>query len=211
MVAFEAMTSIQLSEYIKGKWSGPVIDASHPRPKKRIRSIDSTELPEKLTRLVNQILASEQVFDVPGLNNEPNTTLAPHTPGKMRSYHGNIDNWLPNAIVTKSTGKSRKYAEYIAGFKGQPNNLKGKAGGATGQTGYVEYTAAGWQQAIQHGRLVYNYYEDLVYFTVHYQSEWFGPDENPFVLVNWRLGLGKTDPDTVATKQAIPWALSATN
>lgn len=213
MVAFSYMTSEELANYIRTVWSDPVIGPSHPGPKRRIRSIDSTDLPEKMTRLINQILASEQVFDVPGLDptKEPNTTLAPHTPGKMRSYHGNVDNWLPSADRMKCTSKSRKYANYIEEFKGQPNNIKVKSGGNTGQTGYVEYTAAGWTQAVQHGRIVYNYYEDLVYFTVHYQTAWFGNDESPFVLINWRLGLGKSDPETQATKKAVPWALSAQN
>jgi hypothetical protein len=204
---FADMTSEQLAAYIKTKLSKtPVIAAAHAGPKAPIYAIDSTDLPEKLNGLINQILASERVFDVPSA--EPNTTLAPHTPGKMRSYHGNIDKWLPPADATAATSKSRKYADYIAEFKGQPNNLKGKAGGDTGQTGYIEYTGAGWTQAIQHGRLVYNYYEDKMFFGFHYQSSFFGEGANPFIFVNWRLGLGKTDSEgTVAKTHAHPWAL----
>jgi hypothetical protein len=205
---FADMTTEQFAGYIKTKWTAPLIKAAHLGPKLAIRGIESTVLPEKLTRLVNQIMASERVFDIP--SDEAVTTLAPHTPGKMRSYHGNIDRWLPPADASKATSKSRRYADYIAEFKGQPNNLKGKAGGDTGQTGYIEYTAAGWTQAVQHGRLVFNYYEDVMYLTPHYQTGWFGEGESPFVLVQWRMGLGLLD-DTgkAATKQAVPWALSA--
>lgn len=208
---FADMTSQQLADYIKSRWSAaPAIAASGSGPKLGIHSIDSTDLPEKLARLVNQIMASEQVFDVPGLEGEKNTTLAPKTLGKMRSYHANADRWLPRADASASTSKSRKYADYIETYKGQPNNIKQKSGGDSGQTGYIEYTAAGWVQAAQHGRLVYNYYQDIMYFTLHYQQEFFGPTFNPFVLVNWRLGLGKIDDGgTVAPKQAHPWALSA--
>lgn len=205
---FADMTTEQFAAYITSKWTAPLIPSAYSGPKLPIRGIASTDLPEKLTRLVNQIMAGESVFDVP--SDEAITSLAPHTPGKMRSYHGNINQWLPPADAKKSTSKSHRYADYIAQYKGQPNNLKGKAGGDTGQTGYIEYTAAGWTQAIQHGRLVYNYYEDMIYLTPHYQTGWFGDGENPFVLVQWRLGLGKIDDSgTVASKQAVPWALSA--
>lgn len=212
MTGFAEMTTRQMADYIKTVWSAePVIAKNGRRPRAGIRAVDSTDLPEPLNRLVNQIMASEQVFDLPGAHGEDNTTLAPKTLGKMRSYHGNIDGWLPDADASKATTKSRKYADYISEFKGQPNNLKGKSGGGTGQTGYIEYTAAGWVQAGQHGRLVYNYYEDRMFLTFHYQEEWFGKGENVFVLVNWRLGKGKSAPGVTAAQPAHVWALASVN
>ncbi|MFC6486440.1 hypothetical protein [Nitratireductor sp. GCM10026969] len=210
MVDFAVMTTREMADYIKTVWSSEhVIKKRGRRPVQGIRSVNSTDLPEKLNRLINQILASEEVFDLPGLPGESNTTLASEVPGKMRSYHGNIDGWLPDADYTKMTTKGRKYAAYISEFKGQPNNLKGKSGGGTGQTGYIEYTAVGWRQAGQHGRLVYNYYEDKMYLTFHYQTEWFGKGENVFVLINWQLGLGKKSPGTTSAKAAHVWALNS--
>jgi hypothetical protein len=55
--------------------TAPLIKAAHLGPKLAIRGIESTALPEKLTRLVNQIMASERVFDIP--SDEAITTLAP--------------------------------------------------------------------------------------------------------------------------------------
>jgi hypothetical protein len=78
----------------------------------------------------------------------------------------------------------------------------------TGQTGYIEYTAVGWTQDIQHRRLVYNYYEDAIYLTIHYQQAWFGENTSPFLLVNRRLGLGVVGHQgRKAGQQASLWAL----
>ena len=105
MVEFRVMTSRLMADYIKGIWSGNFAipkGKGNLNPKIGIRSVSSVDLPEELNCLVNQIMASESVFDMPSAFGEENTTLAPKTLGKMRSIHGNKDGWLPIADDTKS-------------------------------------------------------------------------------------------------------------
>lgn len=107
----------------------------------------------------------------------------------MRSWHQNDDKYLPmraltNADIEGASAKAQRYHNYVAANVGLQNKQK-KKGIAEVYTGYLEYQAGGWNQAIQHGRVCYDYIDDKFYFTAtHYQKIEGRDDKNPWWHVN---------------------------
>ncbi len=116
-------------------------------------------------------------------------SLTPSTPGAMRSWHQNDSGFLPMRALTDgdiaaASAKAQMYHAYIVENVGLQNKQK-KKGVAEVYTGYIEYQAGGWNQAIQDGRVCYDYIDDKFYFTAtHYQQRKGRETMNPWWHVN---------------------------
>ncbi len=112
-------------------------------------------------------------------------SLTPSTPGAMRSWHQNDSGFLPMRALTDgdiaaASAKAQLYHAYIVENVGLQNKQK-KKGVAEVYTGYIEYQAGGWNQAIQDGRVCYDYINDEFYFTAtHYQQRKGRETMNPW-------------------------------
>lgn len=186
MPKFEDMTSNELQQYLLGKCQvKPGIPVEHNGPRLAIKSIDTRYLPLQTAMLVNSIDRSA-VFpiDLRTTEERESKRLGISTCGAMRSWHNNDFKWLPHVKVdaVALSGKPLSYYRHVSKYCGTPNNQKLKVG-EIGVAGYVEYTAGGWREGHSLGRVVYNYVNNLIFFTaLHYQKEQVGED-NPFFLV----------------------------
>lgn len=115
--------------------------------------------------------------------------LCPDTPGAMRSWHQNDTGYLPIRQLTEeqiagASVKARLYHNYVVEHIGLQNKQKLK-GIAEVYTGYIEYQAGGWREALQSGRVCYDYIADIFYFTAtHYQAR---GNKNPW----WHVHMGQ--------------------
>jgi hypothetical protein len=134
--------------------------------------------------LAYSITRGAQVID----NAEPRTKLNSSSPGAMRSWHQNDKLMLPKKDISEDiaglNGKARQYHLYVRDQKGLMNKQKLK-GVAPRYTGYVEFTAVGWEAAHVNGRLVFDYQSNLLFLTPsHYR---------PMKLVGQQLVTSETD------------------
>lgn len=118
--------------------------------------------------------------------------LCPDTPGAMRSWHQNDTGYLPIRHLTEeqiagASVKARLYHDYVVAYIGLQNKQK-KKGIDEVYTGYIEYQAGGWREALQSGRVCYDYIDDIFYFTAtHYQVRGIHKDKNPW----WHVYMAK--------------------
>jgi hypothetical protein len=133
--------------------------------------------------------AKEKPRLVRELQKMDNEGLTPSTPGAMRSWHQNDGGFLPiralrDTDIDGASDKAKMYHKYIVENIGLQNKQK-KKGVAQVYTGYIEYQVGGWSQAIQDGRVCYDYYGDKFYFTAtHYQQREGRETMNPWWHVN---------------------------
>jgi hypothetical protein len=111
-------------------------------------------------------------------------SLNPNMPGSMRSWHQNDKNFLPRIDCDPAslTGKAKKYQRYIEEMKGLTNKQLLKDVKVE-YTGYVEYTGGGWPTGTTKGRIVYDYVNDLFFFSPSHYAAWNDTDSPWFRVV----------------------------
>lgn len=147
-----------LDTYFPAAQAGPVL----PIPVVMLGSLRAVSA--ELHDLAYEITRGSRVID----RAEPATKLNSSNPGAMRSWHQNDKKMLPAQDITDSadglSGKALAYHNYVKQTKGLMNKQKLKDV-AQRYTGYVEFTACGWDGAHVHGRLVYDYQRNRLFLT----------------------------------------------
>ena len=147
-----------LDTYFPAAKAGPVL----PIPVVLLGSLRA--LDGDLHDLAYEITRGAKVID----RAEPATKLNSSNAGAMRSWHQNDKKMLPAQDITDSadglSGKALAYHNYVKDTKGLMNKQRLK-GVAPRYTGYVEFTACGWEGAHVHGRFVYDYQRNRLFLT----------------------------------------------
>lgn len=210
---FEEMDTQQFVDYLATVLSAhPVVAGNSKTKLLPLHAVSTEHLPMALVKICGEILHSPYVVDhvpdggVKALLAQTNTsrplnyyqtTITSPEPGAMRSWHSNEHQHLPVLTVsadlsdTSALGvkdrrsRAQKYHQYVVANKGQQNKMSGRSDNV--YTGYIEFTATGWQMGHQDGRLVYDYVNNLLYLTLHY-GKYAVADKNPFFRIDYVFG-----------------------
>lgn len=165
---FDSMTSEQLVA---------ALQPSVTKETKQLRYVDLAVLPPALQAQVRMIQSIVTEVETELAKEEPREAVLQRLTARFRtgarSWHENDKGKIPPPARTfENNSRAQFFEEMRQGSKGKVPSKQAKKGFDGKRLPYREFTAAGWQQAEQSGRLIYDPVDDVFYLTCkHYDDD----------------------------------------